>query len=103
MKPDAIIDEARDWIGTPFVHQGTCKGVGADCLGFVYGVAKGLGLVDCALPAYSREPTGDKLERGISEYLDRVRDLMVGDVMVFKFAKYAQHVGVYTGDTVIHS
>ena len=30
--------EARGWIGTPYRHQSSCKGAGADCLGLVRGV-----------------------------------------------------------------
>jgi hypothetical protein len=30
--------ETRDWIGTPYQHQTSLKGVGCDCLGLVRGV-----------------------------------------------------------------
>jgi len=33
-----IIAEARGWIGTPYRHQASLKGVGCDCLGLVRGV-----------------------------------------------------------------
>jgi NlpC/P60 family putative phage cell wall peptidase len=34
----AIVAEARSWIGTPYRHQASLKGVGCDCLGLVRGV-----------------------------------------------------------------
>lgn len=34
----AIVTEARTWIGTPYQHQASLKGVGCDCLGLVRGV-----------------------------------------------------------------
>jgi NlpC/P60 family putative phage cell wall peptidase len=34
----AITAEARDWIGTPYRHQASLKGVGCDCLGLIRGV-----------------------------------------------------------------
>jgi NlpC/P60 family putative phage cell wall peptidase len=34
----AIAAEARAWIGTPYRHQASLKGVGCDCLGLVRGV-----------------------------------------------------------------
>ena len=37
---EAIIAEARSWLGTPWHHQASLKGVGCDCIGFVRGVAK---------------------------------------------------------------
>ena len=33
-----IVATARAWIGTPYRHQGSRKGVGCDCLGLVRGV-----------------------------------------------------------------
>ena len=33
-----LVAAARGWIGTPYVHQASCKGAGADCLGLVRGV-----------------------------------------------------------------
>jgi len=33
-----IIAETRTWIGTPYRHQASLKGVGCDCLGLVRGV-----------------------------------------------------------------
>lgn len=38
----AVIAEARQWIGTPYRHQGRARGVGCDCLGLVLGVWKAL-------------------------------------------------------------
>ena len=35
---DAIVAEARSWIGTRYRHQASLKGVGCDCLGLVRGV-----------------------------------------------------------------
>lgn len=33
-----VLNAARDWIGTPYRHQASLKGVGTDCLGLVRGV-----------------------------------------------------------------
>jgi NlpC/P60 family putative phage cell wall peptidase len=35
---DAVVAEALTWLGTPYRHQGSRKGVGCDCLGLVLGV-----------------------------------------------------------------
>ena len=37
-----IIAEARSWIGMPYRHQGSLKGIGCDCLGLVRGVWRAL-------------------------------------------------------------
>lgn len=34
----AVVEVARGWLGTPYRHQASLKGVGADCLGLVRGV-----------------------------------------------------------------
>ncbi|WP_429911513.1 NlpC/P60 family protein [Glycocaulis sp.] len=50
----AIIAEAREWIGTPYRHQASCKGAGTDCLGLVRGVWRAcVGPEPETLPAYS--------------------------------------------------
>jgi NlpC/P60 family putative phage cell wall peptidase len=36
--PDLVIAAARSWIGTPYRHQASLKGIGCDCLGLVRGV-----------------------------------------------------------------
>lgn len=33
-----VLAAARDWIGTPYRHQASVKGEGADCLGLVRGL-----------------------------------------------------------------
>jgi len=39
---ERAVEFARAWIGTPYVHQGSAPGAGADCLGLVRGVWRGL-------------------------------------------------------------
>lgn len=38
MRALGIVEAARSWLGTPYRHQASVKGVGADCLGLVRGV-----------------------------------------------------------------
>jgi NlpC/P60 family putative phage cell wall peptidase len=33
----AMLAEALSWVGTPYRHQGSAKGVGCDCLGLIRG------------------------------------------------------------------
>lgn len=35
---DAVVRAARCWVGTPYRHGGSRRGVGCDCLGLVRGV-----------------------------------------------------------------
>lgn len=59
-----VVEAARDWVGTPYRHQASCKGAGCDCLGLVLGVWRELrGALPEQVPAYSMdwsEPQGDE-------------------------------------------
>ncbi len=47
---------ARSWIGTPYRHQASLKGVGTDCLGLVRGVWREIyGAEPEETPPYSRD------------------------------------------------
>ncbi|MFW2342306.1 peptidase P60 [Brevundimonas sp.] len=50
----AALESARGWIGTPYRHQASVKGEGADCLGLIRGVWREvIGPEPEALPPYS--------------------------------------------------
>ena len=105
MKPDAYIAEALTWRGTPFRHKGRTKGQAVDCIGLVYGAAYALGLIRDELPDYARSPQDTLLEQSLRAHpaLDTVSDLKPADILLFRFAKFGQHVGIYTGRNLLHS
>ena len=85
--------EAQAWLSTPYRHQASVKGAGADCLGLVRGVWRALyGTEPEPVPAYR----ADWAERGAGEtLLDAARRRLValpvtaaapGDVLVFRYA-----------------
>lgn len=48
-----VVAEARRWLGTPYCHQASALGAGADCLGLVRGVRRALtGAEPAGIPAY---------------------------------------------------
>lgn len=56
LQSEKIIAIARSWIGTPYRHQASLKGVGADCLGLVRGIWRELYDNEPELPpAYTRD------------------------------------------------
>ncbi|WP_296417370.1 NlpC/P60 family protein [Pseudooctadecabacter sp.] len=100
---NAIVEEARSWIGTPYVHQAARKGAGCDCLGLLRGVWSSLTSAPLiTVPPYTAdwsEPQGDeRLWRGIAERLTRKdRDAAAaGDVLLFRMQSgaVAKHVGL---------
>ena len=89
---EAIVGVARAWIGTPYHHQASVRGVGADCIGLVRGVWRDLyGFEVCRPPAYSpdwAEAAGEEmlLQAARAHLAERdVAAMLPGDVLVFRF------------------
>jgi NlpC/P60 family putative phage cell wall peptidase len=87
----AILAEARDWIGTPYRHQASAKGAGCDCLGLVRGVWRALyGDEPEATPAYTpnwaeragAEALRDAARRNLREI--SLESAAPGDVLLFR-------------------
>jgi len=89
----AIIAAARGWLGTPYRHQASVRGQGADCLGLVRGVWREVvGSEPETPPPYrpdwaevgGRETLLEAARRWLREIpLDRAR---AGDVILFRMS-----------------
>ena len=112
-RPD-IVAAARGWIGTPYHHQASLKGVGCDCLGLLRGVWRELlGAEPEPVPAYGpdwADPSGD------DPLLVAARTHLValaagegggaGDVVLFRWRPHlaAKHCSILTErGTMIHA
>lgn len=97
-----IVDAAREWIGTPYVHQASVKGAGTDCLGLVRGIWRQFfGPEPEAMPAYTAdwgEWCGDELLMVGAGRLLRLADSEeeLGDVLIFRMRSgaIAKHMGI---------
>ena len=105
-----IVAEARAWIGTPYRHQASLKGVGCDCLSLVRGVWRALvGAEPQAAPPYSRdwaEASGEEtLARAAREHLIEIEPARFepGDVLLFRYRQNypAKHAAIVTGSELI--
>jgi len=113
MRRGAIVDEALGWIGTPYRHQASLKGVGCDCLGLVRGVWRAVaGPEPWRLPTYSREwgeaGDGTALGEGLARFLvPRPLDAGVpGDVLLFRWRHDApaKHLGLLVApERLVHA
>lgn len=113
MTRDAIIAEARSWIGTPYRHQACTKGAGADCLGLVRGIWRALYGEEPEKPvAYSpnwAEESGEEMLRDAARrHLIEIDIAMIlaGDVILIRMKQRgpAKHAAVISGpDTIIHA
>lgn len=108
-----IVEIARGWIGTPYHHQASCKGIGADCLGLVRGVYRDVMGRDADVTAnYTRdwaEASGvETMLAGARSHLYQidVREMQPGDVIVFRLRQgfVAKHAAIVTTpETMIHA
>ncbi len=102
-----VVDEARRWIGTPYVHQASVRGAGSDCLGLIRGIWRQLNGAEPELvPHYSAdwgEPQGQEMlfEAAARHLHKKAQDdeLCAGDVLLFRMrtSAIAKHLGVVSG------
>jgi NlpC/P60 family putative phage cell wall peptidase len=110
---DDVVRCARAWIGTPYHHQASVRGAGADCLGLVRGVWRELfGREAEVAPAYTRdwgEATGEEtMLDGARRQLVEIdpKAIRPGDVIVFRLrpGAVAKHAAIVTGETsMVHA
>ena len=100
---EQIVEAARAWLGTPYRHQASVRGAGADCLGLLRGVWRELvGDEPEAVPAYSMdwsEPQGEeRMWAAARRHLVEkdLTGLAPGDVLLFRMRAHAvaKHVGI---------
>ncbi len=107
-----VVEEARSWLGVPWVHQGFSKTHGCDCIGLVHGV----GLATTALKpnkadvqehsGYSRNPNPALMRKILRTFFIPIslKDALEGDILWFRIGKYPRHLGIITElGIVIHS
>lgn len=109
----AAVSEALTWVGTPYRHQASAKGLGCDCLGLLRGVWRAL---------YGAEPEAagpyapDWAEAGEADRLLvaarrhcielPLHRMGAGDVVLFRWRRHlpAKHVGILVGaDRFVHA
>jgi NlpC/P60 family putative phage cell wall peptidase len=108
-----IIAEARGWIGTPYMHQASLKGIGCDCLGLVRGVWRAvIGEEPERAPPYAPDwaeaSKGEPLAAAAARHLLAVPPDVFepGDVVLFRWRANlaAKHAAIVTSsDTMVHA
>ncbi len=97
------VEIARNWVGTPYRHQASCRGGGTDCLGLVRGVWRDLygtepEFVPPYTPDWSEAANEEILWQAARRHLiEKPRqDLAYGDVVLFRMRdrSVAKHIGI---------
>ncbi|MFO1149273.1 MAG: NlpC/P60 family protein [Alsobacter sp.] len=103
---ERIVTEARSWIGTPYCHAASVKGVGCDCLGLARGVWRAV------VGPEPEEPgpySADWAEAGGEERLllaarrhlapVALDEASAGDLLLFRWREGspAKHLGICSG------
>lgn len=112
---ELVAEQAREWIGTKFVWQASQRGVGCDCKGLLWGVARELGFPEAdSLYAKVADYRPDRpvpsalLKEGFAASFDPVPPdkMRPGDVLLMRHCVGgpAGHIGIVSGDNrVIHA
>ena len=110
---ERVVREAQTWVGTPYRHQASRKGVGCDCLGLVRGVWRELYGTE---PEVHKPYSADWAETGGPDamldaarrcFIEKPKEAMAaGDVILFRWkpTHAAKHAGIVMSDSAfIHA
>jgi NlpC/P60 family putative phage cell wall peptidase len=107
---DSVVAEARSWVGTPYRHQASLKGVGCDCLGLVRGVWRALlGEEPESVPPYAPDwaeaAGGEPLAEAALRHLIAIQpaNFLPGDVLLFRWraGNTAKHAAIVTTENLM--
>ncbi|MBA5776372.1 C40 family peptidase [Stappia sp. F7233] len=108
-----IVRLARGWIGTPYRHQASLKGAGADCLGLIRGLWReiyGAEPEDVSpySPDWAETGTAETMLAGARRHCREVPAAQAwpGDILLFRWrdGAPAKHAAILaTRQTIIHA
>lgn len=99
----AVIDEARTWLGTPFHHMGRIKGRhgGVDCGQILAAVYETAGQIPYVQPQpYSMQHALHSSDEWYIRYLEQFaieipeHDARAGDIVVYRVGRCYSHAGI---------
>ena len=100
-----VIEIAKSWLGTPYRHQGSLKGVGCDCLGLVRGIWRELyGNEPAQAGPYSQDWAecggADAVLDAAKTHFLSASEMTEGTLLVFRWKPEipAKHLGIYVGE-----
>jgi NlpC/P60 family putative phage cell wall peptidase len=108
-----IVTEPRTWIGTPYRHQASLKGIGCDCLGLLRGVWRTVMGTEPELPPpyapdWAEANRAEVLRDAARRHLLEIEPdaYQPGDVLLFRWREHlaAKHCAIVTApDLMVHA
>ena len=103
-----VADALPGWKDTPYADHQRCKGAGADCKGFFWGVTDELGFAE-AQSDYARDQgynlrkrrgiPSERLVEGFTALFDPVSDEWKrGDILLCKVGPMPGHIAIWDGE-----
>ena len=98
-----VLAETRTWLGTPYRHLASRKGIGCDCIGQVRGVWRALYGAEPApigvyLPDWAEAGAGEPLLDGLKRHFIETtgKEPLPGNVLAFRWRSglCVKHVGI---------
>ena len=110
---DAVVREARTWIGTPYHHRAAVKGAGVDCARLLIEVYAAAGVFEGFDPGdyppdwflhRDEERYVETILRFADEFDPHDQPILPADVVVWKFGRTFSHGGIVTAwPTIVHA
>jgi cell wall-associated NlpC family hydrolase len=101
-----VVDAARAWLGTRWVHQGRAK-AGIDCAGLLIKVHEDLGLPVTDMAGYRRSPDGKSFLEHIRSQTVPAAYPLPGTIGIFRQSNFPCHTGIFAEKngvvTLIHA
>lgn len=107
-----IVEEARTWIGTPYQHQCSTKGVATDCVGLIKGLWETVNEDEIEVEPYSYDWGDSNGHEGLVEQAEKffveipVTQMDVSDIVGIQWKKerVVKHTMILTSkNSAIHS
>ena len=95
-----LVEEARSWIGTKWKHGQNQKGVGVDCVQFVYEVGKTVGMsVEPPPEKYAPICRGNEIYDYLTRNCSQIDTMRTSAILLFKVKGFLTHLGMATSPT----
>lgn len=102
--PTQLINAARNYLGTPYRHQGRDKR-GLDCAGLIVVTLQDLGVAVADVQGYTMNPHRGRLQKIIESNtcISMVDVPESGDILLIRFKTEPQHLAFKTDLGIIHA